>query len=212
MSPAPHIVLVHGLARSKHDMFLMGPRLRARLPQSQIHTFDYHSRKYTIAQVTEQLRDFVNGITTSEPVSFVGHSLGGVLVRSLDLTGGCKAPLHRLVTLGTPHNGAVIAKTGAKISIVRAFYGPVLRELGHLSLDERPRQLEIACVVGGTGFRFGFVPFFGADNDGVVAAREAHLTTCKESTRVPIYHTFFPYSRRAADLAATFLSTGAWRR
>ena len=212
MKASPNIVLVHGLTRSKYDMFLMAPRLRRLLPGSRIHTFDYRSRRHTLAECTERLRDFVNGITSTEPVSFVGHSLGGVLVRSLDLTGGCKAPLHRLVTLGTPHYGAVIAKTLSAYSVPRAFFGPVLHELGHLNLVEQPTQLEIGCVVGGTRTKFGFVPIFGEDNDGVVLAREAHLKTCVEHAHVPIYHTFFPYSRRAADLAAEFLSKGSFKK
>jgi len=178
MKAAPHIVLVHGLTRSKHDMFLMAPRLRKRLPESRIHTFDYRSRRLTLAEATERLREFVNGITTSEPVSFVGHSLGGVLVRSLDVSGGCNAPLSRLVTLGSPHYGAVIAKTLSAYSIPRALFGPVLRELGSLDLVEQPREIEIGCVVGGTNTRFGFVPIFGEDNDGLVLAREARLATC----------------------------------
>ncbi len=212
MKASPHIVLLHGLARSKHDMFLMAPRLRKLLPGSHIHTFDYHSRRLTIAGAAEQLRAFVDRITTHEPVSFVGHSLGGIVARWLDASGGCAAPMHRLVTLGSPHYGATIAKVLSPYSLPRRIYGDVLHELGHLQLQEQPRQLEIACVVGGTNRWFGFLPIFGEDNDGVVTAREAHLKTCVTHRHVPIYHTFFPYSRRAADLAAAFLATGSFDR
>lgn len=210
MKAAPHIVLVHGLARSKYDMFLMAPRLRELLPGSTIHAFDYRTRRLTIAEAAAELREFVDGITTTEPVSFVGHSLGGVVTRALDVSGGCKAPMHRLVTLGTPHYGATIARVLSRYSVPRRIFGPVLSELGHLNLREEPRQLEIACVIGGTNHWIGFIPIFGENNDGVVLAREAHLKTCVAHKQVPIYHTFFPYSRRAAKLAATFLSSGTF--
>lgn len=122
------------------------------------------------------------------------------------------APMHRLVTLGSPHYGATIAKALSPYSIPRRIYGAVLHELGHLQLPEQPKQLEIGCVVGGTNSRIGFLPIFGEDNDGVVLAREALLKTCVTHRHVPIYHTFFPYSRRATSLAAAFLATGTFDR
>jgi len=208
MNAAPHIILVHGLMRSKYDMFLMGPRLRKRLPGSHIHVFDYRSRHLTLADATKGLRDFVHSITTSEPVSFVGHSLGGIVTRALDASGECKAPMHRLVTLGTPHYGAVIAKVLSRYTLARGVFGPILRELGELSLPESPQQLEIGCLIGGSNTKFGLFPIFGEDNDGVVLVREAHLRTCVDHKRFLVWHALFPFSRRAADLSATFLESG----
>lgn len=210
MQVAPHIVLVHGLARSRFDMFLMAPRLRARFPETRVHVFDYHSRRLTLEQATDRLREFVDSITTTEPVSFVGHSLGGIITRSLDATGGCRAPMHRLVTLGTPHYGAVIARFLADYTIPNVIFGPMLHELGVLNLPEQSRQLEIGCLVGGTNTWIGFLPVFREDNDGVVLVREAHLKTCVDHKRMPMLHALFPFSWRVADLAASFLATGSF--
>ena len=208
MKAAPHIVLVHGLARSQYDMILMSPRLSKLFPHSQIHTFDYRTRRLTISEAASQLGEFVDGITTTQPVSFVGHSLGGIVVRALDARGACKAPLHRLVTLGSPHYGARIARVLSGYSIPRWILGPALSELGALELPELPTQLEIGCVVGGTSHWTGFFPLFGEDNDGVVLVRESHLKTSVAQRQVPILHAFFPFSRRATQLAASFLSDG----
>lgn len=209
MHTSPHIVLVHGLGRSRYDMFLLAPRLREVFPKSTIHTFEYHSRRLTIAQATEQLARFVETSARGEPVSFVGHSLGGIIARSLDASGFRSAPLERLVTLGSPHNGAVIAKLLSRYSLPRAIFGPVLSELGEL-LPQQPQQLAIGCIIGATGTRYGWLPLLGGDNDGLVLVREARLGQCVADVRVPTFHGYMPFSGRVARLAARFLSTGAF--
>lgn len=209
MQTSPHIVLVHGLGRSRHDMFLLAPRLREAFPASTIHTFDYSSRHLTLMQATEELANFVSSCARGEPVSFVGHSLGGIVARALDASGYGAAPLERLVTLGSPHNGARIAKFLAQYSIPRSIFGPVLSELGEL-LPQEPRQLQIGCIIGATKTRFGYFPLLGGDNDGLVLVREAHLEKCTAHIHVPTFHGYMPFSPRIARLSARFLGVGSF--
>ncbi len=212
MPIAKHIVLVHGLGRTNFDMGLMAHRLQVRFPASTVYKFGYATRRLTLAQATEQLGEFVNAITISEPVSFVGHSLGGIVVRSLDLAAFAKPPLHRLVTLGSPHKGATIARVLARFSLPRLFFGPILTELGSLALADTPQQLEIGCVIGTTGTRLGFFPVFGADNDGLVLVREASFPGCRERVSLFSFHGTMPFSQRLATLAGNFLETGAFHQ
>jgi pimeloyl-ACP methyl ester carboxylesterase len=207
---APHTILVHGLARSWYDMYLLSRRLRRLLPGTAIHLFDYRSRKYPLSELALHLNDFVGKVSQGDPVSFVGHSLGGILVRALDQQGSTRAPLHRLVTLGSPHGGATIARILKQYSTCRAIFGPALGELAALKLDAHPRQLEIGCVVGGTGHRWGFFPLFGEDNDGVVLVREARQISSKEIRTERVLHAYMPFSSRIADLSARFLGTGSF--
>lgn len=210
MTAAPTVILLHGLARSHYDMRLMAHRFHALLPESQVHCFDYQSRKLTLAEATSCLREYVHSVATEGAVSFVGHSLGGIVARNLDLTGGCKYPLHRLVTLGSPHNGATIARFFRRYRTPRAVFGPMLTELGALNLLTEPKELEIGCLVGGTNSRFGFFPLFGSDNDGTVLTTEAALRGAVAQGPLPIWHPLFPFSARAATLSAKFLREGAF--
>jgi len=205
-----HIVLVHGLGRSRHDMVLLKPRLQAVFPNAHIHTFDYQSRRIPVAEASRRLAEFVDRTTHGESVSFVGHSLGGIVVRALDASEHATPTMRRLVTLGSPHNGARIAHFLARYRLPQSVFGPALAELGELSLPPRPRTVEIGCVVGATGNRFGFLPIFGEDNDGVVLAREALLEGCAGHVRVPVLHAFMPFSKRVANLVAHFLARGTF--
>ncbi|MFO0415880.1 MAG: esterase/lipase family protein [Pseudomonadota bacterium] len=205
----PHIVLVHGLGRSKYDMVLLGKRLKRRFPNSSIHAFDYHSRRLTIEQAAGELGRFIEAAAGTEPVSLVGHSLGGLVSRALDLReGSCATPLRRLVTLGTPHQGAKIASVLARYSAARWAFGPILGEIGALSLSPTPRQLEIGCIIGATSTRLGFNPIFWEDNDGLVLSREAELAGCAGCVTLPAFHAFMPFSSRIARLTGNFLERG----
>lgn len=207
---APHIVLVHGLGRSQADMFLLRPRLRKRFPHCSIHTFGYPSRSLRITEIAKRLGDFVSQRAGSEPVSFIGHSLGGLIVRTLDAQKLCSTPLHRLVTLGTPHQGAAIARFLCAYPLARRFFGSVLEDIAHFDGSFAPCSLEVGCILGGTNTRFGFYPFAGEDNDGLVLASEATLTQAIDSITIPVLHALFPFSAHATRLSASFLAHGTF--
>jgi pimeloyl-ACP methyl ester carboxylesterase len=208
MPIAPHVVLIHGLGRTRFDMGLLAHRLRRRFPETTVHTFGYASRRLTLDQATKELAHFVRLITTTAPVSFVGHSLGGIVVRSLDLSNETRPPLHRLVTLGSPHGGATIARALARYRAPRAIFGPILSELGTLELLHAPQEIEIGCIVGATGTRIGFLPLLGGDNDGLVLRGEARFPGCRDEIALCSFHGTMPFSARLAVLAGEFLERG----
>lgn len=191
-------------------MMLLAPRLRSRFLHSQVHVFEYSSRRLTIQEAGAKLGEFIQQRCKDGPVSFVGHSLGGIVVRALDASGKARIPLARLVTLGSPHGGAVIARHLAQFRAPRAIFGPALHELGHLNLPEYPFQLTVGCLVGATNSRFGWLPLLGEDNDGVVCAREARLDGALEHYNLFMLHAWFPFSSRVADLTARFLEHGTF--
>lgn len=211
-STAPHTVLVHGLGRSRFDMFLLKPRLEKLIPSTSVHVFDYQSRKLTIREIAKQLATFTDHYTRGAPVSFVGHSLGGLIVRALDKEHLCSSSLHRLVTLGTPHNGASIARFLVQFGLSHKVFGPVLREIGTFDGSFPPNSLQVGCILGGTKTRVGFYPFAGQDNDGIVLASEALLAQAVDSITIPVLHALMPFSSSAATLSASFLTRGSFYR
>jgi pimeloyl-ACP methyl ester carboxylesterase len=193
-------------------MLLLARRLQRALPTTKVHLFDYFSRGGGLLELATQLGDFAHSSCNGEPVSFVGHSLGGIVARVLDQQNDRDLRLHRLVTLGSPHSGATIARVLNRYRICRAAFGPVLGELAELALPDETRQLEIGCIVGCTGRRWGFFPVFGEDNDGIVLRREAELLTSKDSVYRPILHGLLPFSAQVAELSSHFLSLGRFER
>jgi len=210
MTLAPHTVLVHGFLRTRHDMFLLAPRLQELLPETTVHAFGYPSRKLTLPEIAQRLADFVSAKTQGAPVSFVGHSLGGLVVRALDATQHHPAPLMRLVTLGTPHQGARIAGVMARLPLLGPYGGPVLRDLHKPPLPPHPRALQIGCIIGHTKTPLGYLPLFGRDNDGLVCVDEAIFPACAAELRNFTFHGLFPFLKGTAHLSASFLRHGSF--
>lgn len=191
-------------------MLLLSKRLKTLVPDTNVHIFGYKSRALSLAQAAEQLAQFVADTTKGESVSFIGHSLGGLIVRALDAHERHPAPLHRLVTLGTPHQGASAARFLSQSSIAHSLGGPVLKDLATPNLSATPRTLEVGCIIGATNTPIGFFPLLKGDNDGLVCVEEALFPAAKEEVRAPIFHGFFPFSKTAALLASRFLVTGSF--
>lgn len=159
-------------------------------------------------EVAQQLAHFVDSTTQGAPVSFVAHSLGGLIVRALDANETPRSPLRRLVTLGSPHQGASVARLISWSSLARSLGGPVLTQLATPPLPPEPRSLSIGCLIGATGTRVGFTPFLSGDNDGLVTKRDAEFPAATHSRDMAILHPFFPFSSRATRYAAHYLRHG----
>ena len=210
MTLAPHTLLVHGFTRSRYDMMLMSRRLQKLLPDTTTHIFGYRSRRLSIQEAANELAHFVADVTRGEQVSFVGHSLGGLIVRALDAMEAPPAPMHRLVTLGSPHQGSSMARFLSRWPPLRSIGGPVFQELGVPQLPTRTSAVQVGCIIGASGTRVGFLPLLKGDNDGLVSVEEAIFPACVSEIRIPVFHGFFPFSTTATRLTARFLERGSF--
>ena len=212
MPASPHIFLVHGFTRTRHDMWLMARRVRKLLPHSHVHVFGYPSRKLALRDAAQNLSRFVTEHSRDEHASFIGHSLGGLIVRALEEAHPEPTQLQRLVTLGTPHQGSSVARLLAPNKIFRALGGPVFHDLAAPKLSPTPSFLQVGCVIGHTNTPIGFIPFLKGDNDGLVSVHEAVFPACQAEIRAPIFHGLFPFSSQATRLAVRFLEYGTFEK
>ena len=65
---------------------------------------------------------------TSDPVHFVGYSMGGLIIRAY-LQKYRPQHLGRVVMLGTPNQGSEVADAIRHFWLYRRFYGPAGQEL-----------------------------------------------------------------------------------
>jgi triacylglycerol esterase/lipase EstA (alpha/beta hydrolase family) len=100
------VILIHGLHMSAWNFYFMKKELQ-KDKSLNIKTFDYNSLLYNDS-ILARLHALVSAIDTHEIV-FVSHSLGGLVSRLyLDKY---KPELNiKLITLGTPHQGSLVAQ------------------------------------------------------------------------------------------------------
>ncbi|HEY2743435.1 MAG TPA: alpha/beta fold hydrolase [Polyangia bacterium] len=108
------VVLLHGFAMNRTNWIWLGRRLAHR-GIGPIYATSYFSPQ-SVRRSAEQLGRFIDRVRArekSDRVDVVAHSLGGVVVRYyIERLGGAKH-IGRVVTIGSPHNGTVIARLGA---------------------------------------------------------------------------------------------------
>ena len=130
------VVLVHGLYM--HGLFMRPLAWRLRRNGYRTIIFSYPSMRRTPAENVSKLLALSSNLDT--PVlHFLGHSLGGLLLRHLLACPVGLAP-GRVVTLGTPHRGALkmLAQLGHELYAEESAH-PLVEDL---PLDELLQMLQ----------------------------------------------------------------------
>jgi pimeloyl-ACP methyl ester carboxylesterase len=110
----PAVILVHGLYHNCSAWLLMKWRLR-RAGVRNVYAFNYLSFNAEFFEIRRSLEKYAEDVATIHgpgKVFFIGHSMGGLLCRSLLSTPGGRKCAAGVVTLGAPHHGSKLAAVG----------------------------------------------------------------------------------------------------
>jgi hypothetical protein len=126
------VVLVHGLVDNRSVFSVMRRSLRRR-GFAHVCTWNYSPLLHAVAQGAADLGAHIERVceqTGYDRVHVVGHSLGGLIARYYVQRQGGDRRVESLVTLGTPHEGSVLAHI-LPTPLVRQLRpgSPVLQEL-----------------------------------------------------------------------------------
>lgn len=202
-------MLVHGLWMIGIDMAL----LRHRLRQCGFRPiqFSYPTIRRNITLNAAALNRFVariNAEIDAQVIHFVGHSLGGLLIRQFLHDFPSQRP-GRIVTLGTPHNGSLVAQHFNRSSLGRLVLG---QSLDHALLGDMPpwdTSREIGVIAGTLNLGVGrLVPDLVKPNDGTVSVAETCLNGMTDHIAVHVSHTALLFSTQAAGQTCAFLANG----
>lgn len=206
------VVLLHGIFRSSKAMGRLGDRLSRE--GYLVVPFDYPSTRIDIAASAQMLGEVIKSLEGVEKISFVTHSMGGLVVRSWLSQGG--DPRARcLVMMGTPNKGAEVADVLRDWHLYRLILGPAGQQLiadksGAISKLPVP-EIPFAVIAGAKGTPDGYNPLIPGDDDGLVAVSSALLEGAADSIELPVLHSFLPFNAEVIDHVARYLKTGALR-
>jgi pimeloyl-ACP methyl ester carboxylesterase len=204
------VVLLHGIVRSSKAMSRVAERLEA--DGYLVVPFDYPSTREGLAGSARYLHQVVQSLDGVEAVSFVGHSMGGLVVRKWMADYG-DARIGRFVMLGTPNHGAELADRLRGLAIYRLILGAggqdlVSGDAGEIAKLPIP-ETSFAVIAGARGDGEGFNPWVAGDDDGVVSLESARLDGAEAYLEVPVLHSFLPFDRRVVDAVSLYMRTGA---
>ena len=199
-------LFVHGMGRSP----LSGWPLLWRLQHRDVatHTFGYAAALEDFAAIERRLAASIANVASRGEYVLIGHSLGGVLLRSAlhSLDRRCMPPA-RVFLLGSPISPARVATSLAGNGAYRLIAGDCGELLGS---PERmaaipPLAVPTTAIIGTLGWPSGHGPFGSEPNDGLVSVAEARAPWIEDMVQVPVPHSLLPSSGRVAALIAARL-------
>jgi hypothetical protein len=146
---------------------------------------------------------------TLDTVSFVTHSMGALVVRSIieKIEADTAFPVvHRMVMVAPSNRGAELADLFARGKVLRYLLGP---NLAH-RLPVPPRRYEIGVIAGIKGDLKGYNPFIEGDNDGYLTPSSARLGTEKETYYLNAGHSRIIHNKKVLRLIVKFLQSGTF--
>ncbi|MFT7459341.1 MAG: pimeloyl-ACP methyl ester carboxylesterase [Planctomycetota bacterium] len=203
-SPKEAVVLVHGLWVNGLDMSLLRHRLSTHYAT---HQFSYNSVAYEPAENAERLNDFLSTIT-SDTIHFVGHSLGGLVIRHLFHQYPQQKP-GRVITLGTPHNQSHSARQLSRFLPTKILLGKSIHKGLLGELPDWSAARELGSMAGTLRFGLGLIiPGLADPNDGTVAVEETRLAGMTDHLTLRVSHFGLILSLKASNAVVKFLQTG----
>lgn len=184
-----NVLLVHGLWRTPLSFVMLVRRLRH---------WGYHTEHFGYAAIAQpydaivaRLRDRLDRLSARGSYAVIGHSLGGILLRSA-LSGMSGPPPQHFVMLGTPNQPPRMARMLGVSMAYRWLMGECGAKLtssefyGRLPYPPIPYTI----VAGTAGLRGRWSPFGGEPNDGIVAVSETQIRADDPVVVLPVTHTF----------------------
>ena len=203
------VIYLHGIGRTSRSM---RPILNAMPKDGYVHVpFEYPSTRVPIQQAAGYLHSLIESLTDVSRISFVVHSMGGLVVRRY-LQDHRDPRIHRMVMLGTPNSGAELADMLKRNLIFQTVYGPAGQELvtdpnGTIGSLPTP-DFEFGIIAGGKGDERGFNPLLPGDDDGTVTIASTRLAGATDFLRIPKIHSILMSDETATAAIQCFLEHG----
>ena len=189
-----HVILLHGLCRTSHSMQKMERALTD--AGYQVWNVDYPSRTANIANLSDKvlvpaIRDCDTAGDTR--IHFVGHSLGGILIRDY-LARHSLANAGHVVMLGPPNQGSEVVDKIGSWWLFKKINGPAGCELG-TNPDSAPNQIgppnmTVGVIAGKLSINWINSLMIPGSDDGKVSVARTELTGMADHLTLCTAHPF----------------------
>jgi predicted alpha/beta hydrolase family esterase len=153
-----------------------------------------------------------------DTVSFVTHSLGALVVRSIyeHLDTLTTFPfIHRIVMIAPPNNGSPVADFFAQFKFVKLIIGPNINNITTNPLTGAGKYpiptCEVGLIAGSLGGKRGYNIFVKGDNDGVLLPEKTKMGIEKDVVFVKSGHIELLFNKKVKVYVTSFLTQGKFK-
>jgi len=202
------VVLLHGIGANRFTLWAHERFFRRR--GYDVLNLTYPSTRFELAGIVDAVAPSIAAFAARvERVHFVGHSMGGLVIRGL-LARHRPANLGRVVMMGTPNNGSELADRFRDWRLYRRVFGPAGQQLmtGFIQAFPDASDYSLGVLAGDRGLNVIGRKLIGRPSDGMVAIESTKLAGMADHRVLPIGHTAFMVSREAMRQTLHFLREG----
>ena len=204
------VVLLHGLVRSSFAMSTMAKALQKR----GFYTVNqgYPSRQHSIEKLANIAIDSaLEKCPKDLEISFVTHSLGGILVRQY-LSQRPIKKLKRVIMLGPPNQGSeVVDKLGA-LPGFKLLNGDAGMQLGtgcmSVPIQLGAANFDVGIIAGTKSVNWMLSTLIPGVDDGKVSVQSTKLEGMRDHIELPVTHPFMMNDKRVINQVVYYLEHG----
>jgi len=204
------VILLHGMGRSRSAFSKMQEELQTQ--GFHVASISYPSTRRPIEDHAQQVAELLENLQGYSRVSFVTHSLGGIVIRRLLADRGDwmrEIDVERLVMLAPPNQGSDFALQLESFAPYRWLFGETGQSLTPEAMRKMPvPEIPFLVIAGSSGKPDGYNSMLNGDDDFVVRVAETHLAGESAHLTVPSLHTFLMNQDLTIAATADFLRYG----
>lgn len=205
-------ILLHGLARTPASLDRIADALEAR--DYQVINAGYPSRSDIIETLAGPAIE--QGLAAcesaaAEPVNFVTHSMGGILVRYF-LEHNSIEGLHRVVMLAPPNQGSTVVDVFRQVPGYTLLNGPAGLQMGtgkdSVPLQLGPVEFELGVIAGNRTINLILSQFLENPDDGKVSVAATRVEGMCAFVELPVTHALMMRNDTVIEQVLSFLESG----
>lgn len=208
-----YVILLHGIGRSSKHMKNLAQYLRKK--RYDVINLNYASTSYPLEVLaTLVYQDISKKLTKEKPVHFIGHSMGGLVIRSI-LKKNRINNLGRVVQLAPPNKGSEAADFLKNNWLYKKIYGPAGQQLTttrNLRKKLGKINYELGIIAGNRAIDPIFWAIIPGKNDGKVSIKSTKVTGMKDHIVLATSHTFFPKNKEVHCQTEHFIKHSVFKK